>query len=309
MTDNHPVLTTRGYIPAELLTIDDEVISWNESNMMDIRGLEKNQATTNQQGCTQTVNANGCTSTCGQNIMENNQKGTTFTTKMRTKTTMIYPTWNYWKQEFIALITDFKETWKNRKNIWKEYVLLLQNGTNQRKEENGQETTSKTTEKKCSSTTIKSVVGAKNILELDSVTGLPIATVSANFKHYKQTLLNRKSLLASGAEVVSSGIDVKLPVAQNVNIISLLEKKDRRLSQTYNLEVSQTHNFLANGVVVHNCIDLLNQLSEMDVYAPDNGDEGDGSRTIVTEDGLMWNAIWGDDEWEERGSKNGSTVF
>jgi hypothetical protein len=69
---------------------------------------------------------------------------------------------------------------------------------------------------------------------------------------------------------------------------------------------------LAGGVKAlkhDDCIDLLNQLSEMDVYAPDNGDEGDGSRTIVTEDGLMWNAIWGDDDWEERGSKNGSTVF
>ena len=69
---------------------------------------------------------------------------------------------------------------------------------------------------------------------------------------------------------------------------------------------------LAGGVKAlkhDDCIDLLNMMSEMDVYAPDNGDEGDGSRTIVTEDGLMWNAIWGDDDWEERGSKNGSTVF
>lgn len=66
---------------------------------------------------------------------------------------------------------------------------------------------------------------------------------------------------------------------------------------------------LAGGVkaLAHDdAIDLLNQLSEMDVYAPDNGDE---SRTIVTEDGLMWNAIWGGDEWDEKGSKNGSTVF
>lgn len=69
---------------------------------------------------------------------------------------------------------------------------------------------------------------------------------------------------------------------------------------------------LAGGVKAlkhDDCIDLLNMMSEMDVYAPDNGDEGDGSKTIVTEDGLMWNAIWGDDDWEERGSKNGSTVF
>lgn len=303
MTDNHPVLTTRGYIPAELLTTSDEVISWNKSNTMDINGQKRSRVTTSPPEYTKMVNVNGYTNMYGQNTMDNNLKGTMYITLMVIKRIIIYLTLNYWKQVSIQHIRVSREIWLNKKNIWNEFVHWLQNGINRKRVENGQETILKTIEKRCLNIMIKNVDGAKNPLKLDSVTGLPIATVNANFKQYRQTLLDRKNSLASGVEVPLSGIEERLPVVKNVSLISLLEKKDRRLSPTYNLEVKRTHNFLANGIVVHNCIDLLNQLSEMDIFTP--SDTSDGYTTTVTEDGLIWESIF---EEDENGYKN-STIF
>jgi len=56
---------------------------------------------------------------------------------------------------------------------------------------------------------------------------------------------------------------------------------------------------LAGGVAAlahDDAIDLLNQLSEMDTYAPSS--YGSESTTVVTEDGLMWESVWDDEDNE-----------
>ena len=65
---------------------------------------------------------------------------------------------------------------------------------------------------------------------------------------------------------------------------------------------------LAGGVKVlshDDAIDLLNQLSEMDLYVP--GDAEEFSTRFVEDDGTVWEGIWGDEEEEEY--PVGSTVF
>ena len=171
---------------------------------------------------------------------------------------------------------------------------------------NGQKKTSNVIEKKCLSTTIKNADGAESPLKLDSVTGLPTAIEPASFKQYKQMLLDRKHSLVSGVEVRSSGTEKRQDVAKNAAIIYLCEKKGRKSTQTYNLEVVKTHNFLANGVVVHNCLDLLNQLSEMDTITPDNGLSEDGTSSVATDDGLIWTGEFDEPHQNYRG---GSTIF
>lgn len=64
---------------------------------------------------------------------------------------------------------------------------------------------------------------------------------------------------------------------------------------------------LAGGVktLVHDdAIDLLNQLSEMDIYTPSS--TSDTTSSEVTSDGLIWQSIWDDDEDEY---ESNSTVF
>ena len=64
---------------------------------------------------------------------------------------------------------------------------------------------------------------------------------------------------------------------------------------------------LAGGVksLAHDdAIDLLNQLSEMDIYTPSS--ESDSSSTTITDDGLIWDSIWDDEDDEDYVD---STVF
>jgi hypothetical protein len=64
---------------------------------------------------------------------------------------------------------------------------------------------------------------------------------------------------------------------------------------------------LAGGVASlkhDDAIDLLNQLSEMELYTPAN--DAGGEKTVVGEDGDMWTSVWDEDEDEGFG---GSTVF
>lgn len=294
MTDNHPVLTTVGYIPAALLTSEDEVLSWNNKNTLDVNGQRKSQDTTKVPLYLKTVNDTGCTNTFGNSITVNKKKDFMSTIKTAIKTTIQSKIWNCYPHPRTQGIMDSKEIWINKESIWKRLGQWLMNGINPKKVENGPKKTLKTIEKKCLGTTIKNAAGVKNTSKLDSLTGLPIATVNANFKQYKQMLKDRKNLFANGVENLSNGIEKNQDVAKNAAIIYLCEQKDRTLLPTYNLEIAKTHNFLANGVVVHNCIDLLNQLSEMEIYSP--SETGDFTSSEVSADGTIWEFDLEDDD-------------
>jgi hypothetical protein len=64
---------------------------------------------------------------------------------------------------------------------------------------------------------------------------------------------------------------------------------------------------MAGGVTAlkhDDMIDTLNQLSEMEIWAP--SDDNVVEKSAVTEDGLVWSGIWEDDEGDDY---KGSTVF
>lgn len=66
---------------------------------------------------------------------------------------------------------------------------------------------------------------------------------------------------------------------------------------------------LAGGVkaLAHDdAIDLMNQLSEMDTFTPDDSLDEDG-RSVIDEDGHIWTSVWADLEPDEY--KAGSTIF
>lgn len=70
-------------------------------------------------------------------------------------------------------------------------------------------------------------------------------------------------------------------------LITLVEELSHELSRLT----------LAGGVkaLAHDdAIDLLNQLSEMDIYLPSS--EAEMSSAEITEDGLIWESVWNDDE-------------
>ncbi len=91
--------------------------------------------------------------------------------------------------------------------------------------------------------------------------------------------------------------------------VELADKVSPRLGALVNEMVHELSRFtLAGGVksLAHDdAIDLLNQLSEMDIYLPAGVEES--TTNEMTEDGLMWQSIWDNDDDDEY--KAGSTVF
>ena len=91
----------------------------------------------------------------------------------------------------------------------------------------------------------------------------------------------------------------ELIVNSNPNLLILVEELVHELSRLT----------LAGGVsaLTHDdAIDLLNQLSEMEIYSPAGTDSM--IVTAITDDGLLWESVWGDDD-EDEYSETNSNVF
>jgi hypothetical protein len=108
---------------------------------------------------------------------------------------------------------------------------------------------------------------------------LDTVVMTAEVLTLKEQLKESLSTYAACAEKHSQELQDRLAVEKNAQEIEKMSlngctDKIKRIwitkpEPTYNFEVDQYHNYqVHNGIVVHNCIDLLNQLSEMELYAP-----------------------------------------
>ncbi len=91
--------------------------------------------------------------------------------------------------------------------------------------------------------------------------------------------------------------DALSPTA-DMRLLGLLEEMTAELSKFT----------MAGGVKAlkhDDCVDLLNQLSEMDIYEP--SDDRDEETSIVGNDGTIWTSVWEDSDDDL--NRNGSTVF
>ena len=158
---------------------------------------------------------------------------------------------------------------------------------------------------------VKSVEQYSNLV----LEALDTVVMTAEVLTLKEQLKESLSTYAACAERHSQELKDKLAAEKNAQEIGRMNlngctDKIKRIwvtkpEPTYNFEVAELHNYqVHNGIVVHNCIDLLNQLSEMEIYAP--SEEVAEEKSVVTEGGLIWTGIWED---EEDGEYGGSTVF
>lgn len=91
--------------------------------------------------------------------------------------------------------------------------------------------------------------------------------------------------------------------------IEILETSNPRLCDLVTELTHELSRFtLAGGVkaLTHDdAIDLLNQLSEMELYQP--ASEADMTSSAITDDGLIWQSVWEEDDDDE--FAGGSTIF
>ena len=160
-------------------------------------------------------------------------------------------------------------------------------------------------------------VNVKSVEEYSNLVLDQLSTVAmtAEVQMLRERLLESINMYVACAEQHSKVLQTKLAAeinAQEIGGMNLEEytEKIKRIwvtapEQTYNFEVERYHNYqVHDGVIVHNCIDTLNQLSEMELYAP--SDDSVIEKSVVTEGGLVWTGIWED---EEDSDYRGSTVF
>ena len=88
----------------------------------------------------------------------------------------------------------------------------------------------------------------------------------------------------------------------------IIKSSNYRLFELVEEMVNELSKFTMAGGVTSlkhdDAIDTLNQLSEMELYAP--SDDSVIEKSVVTEGGLVWTGIWED---EEDSDYRGSTVF
>ena len=160
-------------------------------------------------------------------------------------------------------------------------------------------------------------VNVKNVEQYSNLVleALDTVVMTAEVLTLKEQLKESLNTYAVCAEKHSQELKDRLAAEKNAQEIEKMSlngctDKIKRIwvtkpEPTYNFEVDQYHNYqVHNGIVVHNCIDLLNQLSEMEIYTP--SEEVVEERSAVTEGGLIWTGIWED---EEDGEYGGSTIF
>ena len=164
-----------------------------------------------------------------------------------------------------------------------------------------------TQEKKC----VKNVEQYLNLVLGEHATVVMSAETSSNLKRLEEIT----SMYALCAKHLSKGHYNKLAAeinAQEIEKMNLNDSTEKIKNvwisspeATYNFEVDVYHNYqVHDGFIAHNCLDLLNQLSEMEIYVP--SEEVAPERSKITEDGLIWTGSWDDEELDEY---SGSTVF
>ena len=160
-------------------------------------------------------------------------------------------------------------------------------------------------------------VNVKNVEEYSNLVLDQLSTVAmtAEVQTLKDQLQESINMYVVCAEQHSKVLQTKLAAeinAQEIERMNLKEytEKIKRIwvtapEQTYNFEVESYHNYqVHDGIVVHNCIDLLNQLSEMELFAPS---EDVYTEQVMVKDELIWIGSFDDDDGLNEYC--GSTVF
>ncbi|MEA3279658.1 MAG: hypothetical protein U9Q38_03530, partial [Thermodesulfobacteriota bacterium] len=125
---------------------------------------------------------------------------------------------------------------------------------------------------------LKSAKSVEQYINL-ALEGLDTAVTSVEVLKCKEQLIHLQREYVWSVDVLSKANLAKLSVEKNAQEIEATGRKGKpelvkRIwvsspEPTYNFEVDSYHNYqVQNGYIVHNCIDLLNQLSEIDVFAP-----------------------------------------
>ena len=252
-TPNHLFKTKEGWKKLEELKASD--VLYLDRSLMEKSIISTKESVTIQE------ERKDCTGLCGNTITEKSHRATTSITKMETPKTTLLKILNWCKRMSIFTSTpksicNQKSIWQKLASKWHTLLNMQKNGTNQKRVGNGIANTQENNQN--ADNTIQKYVDAveKNIEREHSAlaNSVPI-TVNPNGAEIITSTMKCESVSYAGKSLLSTNTAGYNSAVEAVvcDIVVLNES----YKQVYDIEVEEAHEFFANGILVHNCIDAI----------------------------------------------------
>ena len=250
-TPEHKFKTKKGWKELQKLTTSDTI--YLSKSLM-----EKNITFIMEKDISHEVHID-CTETYGSSIMELSQRDFTSIIKMKTLKITASKTLNWLKGESIygfmrKSIYKMKHILQKLVRICTKHQKLPKNGIIQQKEENGIDYKGlKSLEIEQKKNTLASVVEVNSARKHSVFQNSVQIDAKANGEEIRDLIMKK----GHASTVVRTSLQTN--IAKNDFVVEFVAKSISTLKEyeqpTYDIEVEDMHEFFANGILVHNCID------------------------------------------------------
>lgn len=250
-TPEHKFKTKKGWKELQKLTTSDTI--YLSKSLM-----ERNITFIMEKDISHEVHID-CTETYGSSIMELSQRDFTSIIKMKTLKITALRTLNWLREESIygfmhKSIYKMKHILQRLAKICTKQQKLPKNGIIQQKEENGIDYKGlKSSEIEQKKNTLASVVEVNSAQQHSVFQSSAQINVRANGEEIKDLITKKEH----ASTVVRPSLQTN--IAKNDFVVEFVAKNISTLKEyehpTYDIEVEDMHEFFANGILVHNCID------------------------------------------------------
>jgi len=251
-TSDHKIKTTKGWKQLKDLKQGDSLHSFS---------MEKNTICTMGKSIS-VKEGTGYIELCGSTITDKFQKVITFITRITTKAITKLRTYFAYTRETITkyIVKPFQleQVPPNRLNTLKGLDHLQKNGTQVKMVENGIPSMEKDLSKTGLLTELKvATVVEKNIQPTQLAKTQSFAQTNASQSLEEIQELTTKKENASTVKQYSLLINTQEDYIVTENVITDIKIMNESNETVYDLEVDNCHEYFANGILVHNCIDAV----------------------------------------------------
>lgn len=271
-TLNHPILVNGQWVPLGELTVGQELTSWQSPNSLSIKASDSDAtqkpennrtgATTRPESVTKCAASTTSTGKFGETttIGKKSQTDTTCTTSTMTTVTIGQRIYN-WLRGLVTSLTTWKNVtktpsgWLNLVPVWTELGHSQKNGTAARRGTNGTKTIGIKAWRCSLLTGLKPVSNAgwsTPPIHLTALTGSAQTNANPHGVVHPDLMTNNDS--ANTVEKSSPQTSTPKLVPVPVSVVGLSDASAGQ--RVYNLTIAGKHQYLANGLITHNCDSL-----------------------------------------------------
>ena len=252
-TPEHKVKTISGWKKIAELKINDVIYQPNTTKGCHITSTKTKDITPEV--------GKDCTLLCGKITLGKFPKGIISTIKTETQRITLSKIWRYLSVKNIwcsmqGNICKMKDMLSNHASVWTMHESMPMSGTGQRKAENGIESTQKMWRQMLSKLPLYAYNVAKS-LHLKSLVNISsvVTNASHNGAETKVTITKHESV--KNAENRLNATNTHTQSSAQTATLVYIEVVNKEQERVYDLCVDEMHEYFANGILVHNCMDAI----------------------------------------------------